>query len=108
MATKTNSIPRYSARVDVFNGKPVLRIWDTSDSYDGAVSVTNAAERVLTELKKELGELPQTIIYKDTMGLWDRMIHGGDGRVTFAPIVAGQKGNYDETEAAELATREDK
>ena len=108
MATKTHSIPRYSARVDVFNGKPVLRIWDVSDSYDGAISVTNAAERVLAELEKELGQLPQIIIYRDTMELWDRMIPGDDGRVTFAPIVADKKGNYDENEAAELASREEK
>lgn len=100
---KIMNIPRYSARVDQFNGQGVLRIWDVSDSYDAAISVTNAAERVLTELKDELGQLPEIIIYKDTMGLWDRMIPGADGQVTFAPIVAGKKGDYDDTEAAELA-----
>lgn len=101
---KTMNIPRYSARVDQFNGQDVLRIWDTSDSYDPAISVTNAAERVLAELTHELGQLPEIVIYKDTDGLWDRMIPGADGRVTFAPIVAGKKGGYDDREAAELAT----
>lgn len=101
---KTINIPRYSARVDQFNGQRVLRIWDVSDSYDAAISVTNAAERVLAELKDDLGQLPEIIIYKDTEGLWDRMIPGADGQVTFAPIVAGKKGNYDDREAAELAT----
>lgn len=100
---KTINIPRYSARVDQFNGQRVLRIWDVSDSYDAAISVTNAAERVLAELKDDLGQLPEIIIYKDTEGLWDRMIPGADGQVTFAPIVAGKKGNYDDREAAELA-----
>lgn len=101
---KIVTIPRYDIDVDTFNGQRVLRIWDTSDSYDGAISVTNAAERVLAEIKTSLGgKLPKIIIYKDTEGLWDRMIPGADGQVTFAPIVAGKKGNYDDREAAALA-----
>lgn len=97
------NLPRYSARVDQFNGQDVLRIWDVSDSYTAAISVTNAAEQVLAEIKKDLGSLPRIIIYKDTLGVWDRMIPGADGQVVFAPIVAGKRGDYDDREAAELA-----
>lgn len=96
-------IPRYSTVVEIINGQEVLCIRDTSDSYTAAISVTNAAEQVLAETKKELGRLPDIIIYRDTRLIWTRMVQSADGNVTFVPIVAGQVGNYDDKEAAALA-----
>lgn len=96
--------PRFDAVIATVNGKPLLRIWDVSESYTSAPSVTNSAEYVLDQLEKENGTLPDHIIYKDTLGCWDRMIRGEDGKVTFAPIVPGRKSIEDDEEAAQLAT----
>lgn len=95
--------PKFYGRIEQFNGKKILRIWDASDSYT-AMSVTNGAEYVLNELEKENGILPDIIIYKDTDKHWSRMIRDTDGNVTFASIVAGKPGKYDDDVAANLAT----
>jgi len=96
--------PRFSARIDTFNGKTLLRIWDTSDAYPTAPSVTNSAEYVLDQLEKENGQLPELIIYKDTLGYWDKMCRRADGTVVFSPIIPSTKNIQDDDDAAQLAT----
>jgi hypothetical protein len=48
-------------------------------------SVTNDAEAVVYELfnKESIGD--KRIIYKDTNGDWDELVHDGDRFVDFAP-----------------------
>lgn len=41
----------------------------------GNKSVTNDMQAVLFELKKEYDNLPNTIVYRDSMDIWDHVIH---------------------------------
>ncbi|MFW5407756.1 hypothetical protein B7L51_003965 [Pectobacterium brasiliense] len=96
--------PKFTANINVINGQRILRIWDCSDAYPDAMSVTNGAEYVLNQLEQENGPLPDLIIYKDSLGQWDRMNRLPCGSVEFAPIVPGVKSITDDNEAAQLAT----
>lgn len=95
--------PKFTARIDVINEQQILRIWDCSDAYPDAMSVTNGAEYVLEQLEKEYAFLPELIIYKDSLGSWDRMLRSSTGNITFSPIVPGMKSIEDDDEAALLA-----
>ena len=54
------------------------------DINAGALSVTNDAEAVVQKLCAEYGG--RRIIYQDSMGLWDELLHDGRGRfLGFAP-----------------------
>jgi len=53
------------------------------EDQDGAISVTNAAEEVVRELFKIYGE--RRIVYKDTEGNWDELLHRGARFTGFAP-----------------------
>lgn len=50
---------------------------------DGPVSVTNDAERVVTDLFRLYGD--RRIIYQDTDGNWDELKHVGGNFGGFAP-----------------------
>ncbi|MBA5234735.1 hypothetical protein H2Y56_21890 [Pectobacterium aroidearum] len=99
-----NNSPKFTANISVINGQRILRIWDCSDAYPDAMSVTNGAEYVLNKLEQENGPLPGLIIYKDSLGQWDRMHRLSSGSVEFCPIVPGVKSITDDDEAAQLAT----
>lgn len=96
--------PKFTANISVINGQQIVRIWDCSDAYPDAMSVTNGAEYVLNQLEQENGPLPKLIIYKDSLGEWARMYNSQSGNVSFGPIVPGEKSITDDDEAAQLAT----
>lgn len=52
-------------------------------------TVTNAAEDVLLELGRELSLEGRRVIYRDTDGRWDELLHEGVHFRGFAPIAAG-------------------
>jgi hypothetical protein len=61
---------------------------------DRGVSATNDAPRGIAELQRQVqgGIGKRTVYYRDTMGRFDRLLVGDDGRFTgFAPCSAGQQ-----------------
>lgn len=54
------------------------------EDLDGYKSVTNDAERVTQELAASFGGRVR-IIYKDTSGLWDELMHVNGKFETYAP-----------------------
>lgn len=62
----------YTARLDRSTTPSVIAVVDHCN--DGAfMSVTNAAEDVVREVVDDLGDYP--IVYRDSMGLWDGLLH---------------------------------
>jgi hypothetical protein len=57
---------------------------------DGPVSVTNDAEEVVPYLLSVYGNHP--IVYRDTSGSWDRLVHDGSKFVGFNIIGADSEG----------------
>lgn len=55
---------------------------DEADKTGGR-SVTNAAEAVVAECLREYGK--RRIIYRDTGGQWDELVHDGERFTTYAP-----------------------
>jgi hypothetical protein len=49
---------------------------------DAGRSVTNDAERVVSVLHREGMLRSQRLLYRDTMGDWDELLHDGKGRFT--------------------------
>lgn len=95
--------PVFDYWVSLVDSTPVLMIVDLCDEYGGK-SVTNGAEEVLRDIEDRAGKpLPEHIIYKDTMGNWDRLIWKRP-IVNFAPIKKGCPANkIKDCEAAEIA-----
>lgn len=50
---------------------------------DGALSVTNDAERVCAEVRRAYTS--KHIVYRDTLNQWEEMIMGPGGKVDFSP-----------------------
>lgn len=98
--------PAYSFQVCEYAGETVLCIVDEYDEINPTLSVTNGAELVLAEIAKKLSSLPEIIIYRDTMGMWDRLKASIDGDfLGFALIVVGRIGGVTgpQEEAVQLA-----
>lgn len=53
------------------------------DKDDGAMSVTNDAEAVVAEVVTNHGDLP--IMYRDSEGRWDQLVHRQGHFIDFAP-----------------------
>lgn len=83
--------PIYDYEVLYYAGQKVLCITDEFDAQNPSITVTNAAEHVLKKIKRDT-ELPQMIIYRDTDGVWDRLVINDNGLfMGFSPIVPGLK-----------------
>lgn len=97
--------PRYEYHVRMVGETKVLCIVDLYDENDPTLTVTNGAELVLAEIARDLGELPEIIIYRDTDGVWDRMKAKSSGEfIGFMPIVKGlQNRPTEENQAIQLA-----
>ncbi|MCS4264976.1 hypothetical protein [Serratia sp. BIGb0163] len=90
--------PVYRSELSVYDGVQLLRIWDLYDDANPTMTVTNGAERVLSELQAILGTLPALIIYKDSGGEWDRLIW--DGRfAAFRSVMPGAPRTTDDDTA---------
>lgn len=97
--------PSYSFHIRNLANMEILCIVDEFKDDDPTLTVTNGAELVLAEITKELGRLPELIIYRDSSGAWDRIKAKPNGDfVGFAPIVKGLVDRpTDEEQAVQLA-----
>lgn len=77
----------YSIRTKSEDGPRILMIWDRSEPLGGR-SVTNAVEEVLTLIEVQT-EIPKIVIYCDSMGHWDQIVHSQGEFVIFQPIPRG-------------------
>lgn len=94
--------PVYRSELSVYDGVQLLRIWDLYDDANPTMTVTNGAERVLSELQATLGTVPVLIIYKDSNGEWDRLVW--DGRfAAFRSVMPGMPPTDDDETAMERA-----
>jgi hypothetical protein len=65
-------------------------IYETNDALFikdddlGGPSLTNDAEQVTRKLLKERGN--KRIVYRDSMGNWDELVHDGNEFIYFSPI----------------------
>ena len=58
-----------------------------ADANRGGRSITNDAERVVTELLATQQLLPhQRLLYRDTLGRWDELVHDGRRFTAFRHI----------------------
>ena len=62
-------------------GQDERHVWIVD--LDGPLSVTNDAERVCVEVNRLFPG--RRIIYQDTMGKWDELVHQGGRFTGFAP-----------------------
>lgn len=97
--------PSYSFHIRNLANMEILCIVDEFKEDDPTLTVTNGAELVLAEIAKELRRLPELIIYRDSLGIWDRIKARPNGEfVGFAPIVKGLVDRpTDEEQAIQLA-----
>jgi hypothetical protein len=70
------------ARVTAF----VVAIEDNDDGR----SVTNDVERVVSKLFRDGYLRKQPLVYRDTMGLWDEILHDGHGHFTGFRFIGAQ------------------
>jgi len=85
-----SNTPAYDYYIHERNGCSVLCIVDRYDPDSPTVTVTNGVDFVLKNIANEIGELPPTIIYRDTEGEWDRLKASADGTfLGFAPLAPG-------------------
>ena len=54
------------------------------DDDDGGMSITNAAEVVVRQVYAEYGD--RRIVYRDSMGRWDELVHERGRFRGFAPF----------------------
>lgn len=59
------------------------RVFIIDKCIPGALSVTNDAENVVSDVLKIFGEL--RIVYRDSQGSWDELLHDGVKFIGFAP-----------------------
>lgn len=81
---RVGRIPRASYRVAKAVAKPAsgeYLVW--IEDLNGALSVTNDAEAVCAELQR--GFPGYRIIYRDSMGFWDELLHDRGQFTGFAP-----------------------
>ena len=70
----TPTPPVYSYSIRHYAGHSILCITDDFDESRPSITVTNTAEYVLKDIAKQIGQLPELIVYRDTQGHWDRMV----------------------------------
>jgi hypothetical protein len=61
---------------------------------DAGRSVTNDAERVVSVLHREGILRKQRLLYRDTMGNWDEILHDSKGKFGGFQFVGGRKLEY--------------
>lgn len=66
-----------------YSARRVLGVILVEDANDGAMSVTNDAEAVVSEVVQRFGDYP--IKYCDTDGRWDWLVHFAGVFMRFAP-----------------------
>ncbi len=95
--------PAFEFSVQQVGTYRVLCIVDQYDDAHPTTTVTNGVEEVLVRILRDLKELPELIIYRDSYGEWDR-IKVAEGRFqNFAPIVPGKSERItDATDALQL------
>ena len=76
---------RYSARLE---GELIL-VLDLYSDADPTMSVTNDAETVVRECVADHGNY--RIVYRDTEGQWDELVHVDGTFRSFAPIDEGTR-----------------
>lgn len=62
---------------------------------DGSVSITNDAEAVVAHVIPQLDAPSDRILYKDTTGQWDELMHNGQEFTGFAPISDNDRARFD-------------
>lgn len=82
----TPTPPVFSFSIRHYAGHNILCITDDFDEARPSITVTNTAEYVLKNIAKQIGQLPELIVYRDTQGHWDRMVVSPTG--TFMGITA--------------------
>lgn len=75
---------RYCSNVVNTDIGRVIQVIDLFDDSDPTMSVTNDAEAVVEEVVKLHGDHP--IVYRDTEGRWDQLVHQNGEFTRFAPI----------------------
>jgi hypothetical protein len=84
--------PRYRYRVD--------GLFVAIEDLNGPVSVAEAAEQVLSEIRQEVGSLDgKYVVWRDAQGIWDGMEYQND-LLVFYPIAAEK---YEEAKALLLS-----
>jgi hypothetical protein len=73
----------YSAELDV--KRSVIIVRDRSNELN-TISVTNAAESVIADLAAGMGIEGRRVVYLDTLGIWDELLHDGSRFTGYAPI----------------------
>ena len=101
----TPTPPVFSFSLRHYAGHNVLCITDDFDESSPSITVTNTAEYVLKDIAKQIGQLPELIVYRDTQGHWDRLVVSSTGTfMGITPIVVGlKKPVLDQTDAIQLA-----
>lgn len=83
-ARRSSSRDMFTADYDVVKVAEDM-VWIV-DLDRGNRSVTNDAERVVAELAKQYGE--RRIIYRDSMGRWDELVHEAGRFTGYRPVPA--------------------
>jgi Ni,Fe-hydrogenase III small subunit len=92
--------PNYDYEVTYYAGHAVLCITDLFDADNPSITVTNAAEHVLKKIQRDT-PLPKMIIYRDTDGVWDRLVINERGVFAgFSPISPGHNAKPTELDTA--------
>lgn len=76
--------PNYSYGID----GDFLVIEDMYTDHFPTQTVTNGIEYVLKSIKKNAGTLPNKVVYRDTEGFWDAVIHDEGQFLSFQPLRA--------------------
>jgi hypothetical protein len=71
------------ARYEFINETAQGIIFIEDVGHNHTISVTNDAEAVVYEIVNKYGD--KRIVYKDSMGNWDELLHDGDQFTGFAP-----------------------
>lgn len=64
------------------------------DDDSGGMSVTNAAESVCRQCFAAFGN--RAIVYRDSMGRWDRLVHAAGRFIGFAPFAGSVPDEFDD------------
>lgn len=78
-------------KFDFFEEEGVMVVEDLYDESDPTITVTNGIETVLYEIERVVENMPDIVIYKDTDGMWDGVVHENCEFLAFAPLRATSK-----------------
>jgi len=73
----------YSA--ELYVERALILVRDRSD-VSGGPTVTNAAESVIADLAAGMGVKGRRVVYLDTLGVWDELLHDGERFTGYAPL----------------------